>query len=222
MSSTSLRTDRATEDSDDDSDSGPNEYDYDDGFVVADDVMDDDYDPARAAKPKKKAKSKAVMLADDDLDTINEAEQWLSSAKSQPKQGLKRKQHEEAEEDEELLHLNKKVKRDKTATHANQLAREESDSGEGTEGMAEDDIAAQVQQMKSGKASDKSGPGHKSAAKSTSHKPNAVVQHADEDELTDEMREDEIRTHLKRASSQLSHGRDSQGTQELAEDELLY
>jgi hypothetical protein len=214
----------ATKDSDEEDDSGPNEYDYDDGFLVADDTMDDDYDPSLKSKPKKKPKNKAVMLADDDLDTINEAEQWLSSAKSQPKHGVKRKQEDE-EEDEELLHLNKKVKLDKSAAKsaANQLAHDESDSGEGTEGMAEDDIAAQVQQMKHGKVNgDKSNNNNKSAAKSTSHKPNTVVQQDDDDELTDEMREDEIRTHLKRASSQLSQSRDSQGTQELAEDELLY
>lgn len=215
----------ATEDDDEDEDEGPNEYDYDDGFLVADDAMDRDYDPSHKSKPKTKPKNKAVMLADDDLDTINEAEQWLSSSKTQPKHGVKRKQEDEDEE-EELLHLNKKVKHDKSAAKsaANHIAHD-SDSGEGTEGMAEDDIEAQVQQLKSGKLSggadkNKSSHQHGSGHKTSSHKPNAMVHREDEDELTDEMREDEIRSHLKRASSQLS--RDSQGTQELAEDDLLY
>ncbi len=189
--------------------------------------MDGDYDPSVKAKPKTKPKNKAVMLADDDMDTINEAEQWLSSTKSQSKHGVKRKQEDEDEE-EELLHLNKKVKLDKSAAKsAAKQQQHESDSGEGTEGMAEDDIEAQVQQLKRGKLSGTSGDTKTSnknnknsnTHKNTSHKPNAVQQD-DDDELTDEMREDEIRSHLKRASSQLS--RDSQGTQELAEDELLY
>ena len=203
---------------DEEEDSGPNEYDYDDGFLVPDNALDEDYDPSLKSKPKKKKnlKNKNVMLADDDLDTIHEAEQWLSSAQSHTKHGVKRKQDEVADEDEELLRLNKKVKLDKGAAKplANQLVHGDSDSSEGTEGMAEDDIVAQVRQLKSG---------NKSSAvtsnKNANHKSNSVAPNED-DELTDEMREEEIRRHLKRTGSQLS--RDSQGTQELGEDELLY